>query len=63
MTWCTMRCATLSKRDFVDVDDLGAAEHRHHDRQADRGFGRGDGNHQKREDVSGVVQPRARERS
>ena len=36
---------------------LALAEDDHDDREADRGFGGGDRDHQKREDVSGVVDP------
>ena len=53
-----MRWISPERRDFVDVDEGRAAEGDRDDRQADRGFGRGDGDHQEREDVARVVRPR-----
>src|SRR5580698_8846922 len=48
---------SLHRRDVVDVDEGGAPEDDDHDREPDRRFRGGHGDHQKREDVTGIVEP------
>src|SRR5580704_9305343 len=49
----------MQRPNVVDVDVLFGAEGRHDDREANRRFRGGDGNHDERKDVADVVEPEA----